>query len=163
MFCSIGGWYYSRWWVWDLRTLWGKWNEDTGLVQDFIYWFCVWCKSRELRGIVSPTFPCVIMLMESFSSARWATISYWIKWHLKSCQTSTMELFSKNSQRPKNVDYFCKMLYRGCSTWFQIHLRLERCCKYGVSVDCKCMEFIAAGWCTGKYLKLDQTIREIFC
>ena len=42
-----------------------------------------------------------------------------------------------------------------------MHLRLERCCKCEVEVNCKCMEFVAAGWCTGKQLRLDQTISEI--
>ena len=32
-----------------------------------------------------------------------------------------------------------------------------RCCKCEVSVDCKCMEFVATGCCTGKKLRLDQT------
>ena len=27
---------------------------------------------------------------------------------LDSCETSTMEFFCKNSQRPKDVNYFCK-------------------------------------------------------
>ena len=42
-----------------------------------------------------------------------------------------------------------------------MRLRLERCCKCEVEVNCKCMEFVAAGWCTGKQLRLDQTISEI--
>ena len=37
---------------------------------------CVWCESSELRGRVSPRFPCV----------------YWTEPHLESSQTSTMEL-----------------------------------------------------------------------
>ena len=69
-FCSVGCWCYSGWWVWDLRTLsrstfeWeeqlrtvsGKCNENAESVQDFTFWFCVWCKSRELGGRVSRRF-----------------------------------------------------------------------------------------------------------
>ena len=87
----------------------GKWNENTGLVQDFIFWFCVWWKSRELGGRESRRFPCVTLVIESFSSDLLrATISYWKELHLESCQTSTMELFWKYGQRTKDVDYFCK-------------------------------------------------------
>ena len=86
-----------------------KWNEDMGLVQDFIFSFCVWRKSRVLRGRVSQRFPCVNSAMESFSSNLLrAIISYWTESHLEYCQTSTMELFSKNSQQAKDVDYFHK-------------------------------------------------------
>ena len=31
----------------------------------------------------------------------------------------------------------------------------------GVWVDCKCMEFVAAGCCTRKWLSLDQIIRNL--
>ena len=27
--------------------------------------------------------------------------------------------------------------------WIEMHLRLESCCKYGVYVDCKCLELVA--------------------
>ena len=116
----------SQWWVvfflLGLMLLWvmcvgfentctvsGKWNEEAGSVQDFIFWFCVWRKSRELGGRVSPTFFCVTPMMESFSSDLLRVIiSYWTKSHLESCQTFTMELFGENSQRPKDINYFRK-------------------------------------------------------
>ena len=28
-------------------------------------------------------------------------------------------------------------------------------------MECKCTEFVAAGWCTGKWLRLYQTIRNL--
>ena len=28
-------------------------------------------------------------------------------------------------------------------------------------MDCRCMEFVAVGWCTRKWLKLYQTIRDL--
>ena len=31
----------------------------------------------------------------------------------------------------------------------------------GVWVDYKCMEFVAAGWCTKKWLRFDQIIRNL--
>ena len=40
--------------------------------------FCVWCKSRELRGSGSPRFPCVTPVMETFpSDLLRAIVSYW--------------------------------------------------------------------------------------
>ena len=36
----------------------------------------------------------------------------------------------------------------------------QRCCKSGVWVECKCMEFVAVGWCRRKWLRLYQTIRN---
>ena len=35
------------------------------------------------------------------------------------------------------------------------------CCECGVWVECKYMEFVAAGWCTGKWLRPYQTIRNL--
>ena len=29
--------------------------------------------------------------------------------------------------------------------------------------DCKCIEFVAVGWCAGKYLRLNQTISSHTC
>ena len=46
-------------------TVSGKWNEDTGSVQDFIFHFCVWCKSRELGGRVIQRFSYVTPVMET--------------------------------------------------------------------------------------------------
>ena len=54
-----------------------------------------------------------------------------------------------------------KRLHRRGSTGFQMRLRLERCCKYELQLNCKCVEFVAAGCCAGKLLRLDRTIREI--
>ena len=42
-------------------------NEDTASVQDFILLF-LWCKSGELGGRGSPRFPCVVPVVENFSS-----------------------------------------------------------------------------------------------
>ena len=41
-------------------------NEDATSVKDFVY-FCVWCKSREFRGRLSPRFRFVTPAVESFS------------------------------------------------------------------------------------------------
>ena len=66
-----------------------KWAHRS--VQDFIFWFCVWCKSGELGGRGIPRFPCLTTVMESFySDFLWAIISYWTKSHLESSQTSMM-------------------------------------------------------------------------
>ena len=34
---------------------------------------------------------------------------------------------------------------------------------WGVGNDCRCMEFVTAGSCIGKYLWLDQTVRNLTC
>ena len=58
---------------------------------------------------MSSRFLCVTPVMESFSSNFLrAIISYRTESYLKSYQTSTVELFHKNSQRPKYVDYSSK-------------------------------------------------------
>ena len=28
-------------------------------------------------------------------------------------------------------------------------------------MDCRCMKFVAVGWCTGKWLRLYETIRDL--
>ena len=92
-FCFIGFRCYSRWWVRHLRTLaqfQGNEMRYVGSVQDFIFWSCVWCESNKLRCRVSPRFPCVTPVEDSFSSDLLrAIISYWTESHLESCQTST--------------------------------------------------------------------------
>ena len=107
-FCCIRGWYYSGMVAVGFEnacTVSGKWNEDVGSVQDFIFWFRVWCKTRELRSRVSPSSPCAIPVMESFPSGLLRVIiSYGTKSHLESCQTCMMELVCENSQQPKDVD-----------------------------------------------------------
>ena len=35
------------------------------------------------------------------------------------------------------------------------------CGECGVWVECKCMEFVATGCCTRKWLRFDQTIRDL--
>ena len=46
----------------------GKRREEGGLVQDFIFSFCVWCKSRELGGQSDPKIPSVTLVMETFAA-----------------------------------------------------------------------------------------------
>ena len=84
-----------------------KWGR--GVSQKLNVLVFVYFKSRELRGWVSPRFPCVTPVMESFSLDLLQAIkSYWTESHLESCQTSAMELFCENSQRPKSFDNFRK-------------------------------------------------------
>ena len=80
--------------------------------------FCVWCKSRELGDRGSRRIPCVTPAVESFFSDLLRTIiSYWVELHLESYETFTMELYCKNNQRLKHVDYFRKeKLHRSFST-----------------------------------------------
>ena len=86
-----------------------RYPEDAGSVQNFIFWFCGWCKSRKLGGRMSSRLPWVTPKLESFSfDLLQAIINYWTESYLKSCQTSTKELVFKNSQRPKDVDHFLR-------------------------------------------------------
>ena len=63
-----------------------------------------------------------------------------------------MEFLCENSQRPKHVDCFCKKALLQTSDWI---LNVES--KW---VECKCMEFVAAGLCARKWLRLYQTTRN---
>ena len=77
-------------------------------------------------------------------------ISYLAELHLEFCQKPAMELFCKNSQRPWHVDYFCK---KASSQMFDPNSKCTsdwNCCRCGVYVDCNCMKYVFAGWCTGK-------------
>ena len=65
---------------------------------------CSWCKLKKLGDKGSPRFPSISPVVECFSSdLLGAIISYWTGSYLESCetscQTSTMELFCKNSQQ----------------------------------------------------------------
>ena len=63
--------------------------------------FSFWCWSKELGGRMSPKFPCLTAVVESFSSdLLWVITNYWAVSYLKSCQTSVMKLFYENNQRP---------------------------------------------------------------
>ena len=94
-------------------------------------------------------------VVESFSSdLLQAIISYLAESHLEYCQTSTMELFCKRALA-------CSLFLQKSSTadvWLDFKCAFDwMCCKCEVSVDCKCMEFVAACCCTGKKLRSDQT------
>ena len=106
---------------------------------------CVWCKSRELRNRVSPRFPSITPVMESFFSDHLqAKISYWTESHLESCQTSIMELFYENSQRvspkfhcvtPVMESFFFALLQAIIRYWTELHL--ESCQTYIMEFICE--------------------------
>ena len=107
------------------------------------YCFCVWCESRELGGRVSSRYPCVTRLVKTFSPDRVAlrTLS---NIHdgtpLRKQPTAlTGWLFP---QKRFTLDFWPDFKYGSDRRW----------CKYGVWVDCKCMEFVASGWFTRKWL-----------
>ena len=113
---------------------------------------CVWCESGELGRRKILIFPCVTLVVETFSSGRvtsriWSNINdeapLW-----KQPITLTRQLFPQESSTTDiRPDSKC-----GCD-W--IH------CECVVWVDCKCMESVAAGWCTKKWFRFDQTIRNL--
>ena len=79
----------------------------------------------------------------------------------QNCQTSTMKLLCINSQQPKHVDCFCK---KSSTTDLRSDFKCgsaQRGCKSGVWVKCKCLNFVAVGWCRRKELRLYQTITNL--
>ena len=149
-------------WVMDVGfentcTVSGKWNEGMSSVQDFIFWFCVWCKSRELRGRVSPRFPNHWKLLLRPSASYNELLDKIASRILSNIHDGSL---LRNSQRLKTSTISAKKLQHRCSAGFQMLLRLKRYCKCGVQIDCNFMELAAAGWCAGKYLRLDWTIKE---
>ena len=71
------------------------------------------------------------------------------------------ELPCKNSHQPRTCWLF---LQKSSTTDLESDSKCEsnqRCCKCGVWVECKCMEFVAAGLCTWKWLRLYQSIRNL--
>ena len=90
-----------------------------------------------------------------------------------------METFSSDSvsfRTPSNINntaplrkrlmvLTCRMLPQKSSTTdFRPDFKCgsdRRCCECRVWVDCKCMEFLTADWCTKMWLRLDQTIRNL--
>ena len=56
-------------------------------------YFCIWLRSRELGGRVSPRFPFVTLVVEGFSSDHLRTIiRYWTESNLEFYPTSAMKL-----------------------------------------------------------------------
>ena len=88
--------------------------------------FCVWCKSRELGGRVSPRFPCKTQVVKSFySDLLRVRITYLVEPHLESCQTSTMELSCQNNKQFWQLDDFRKKCHRTCLTGLRMCLLLK--------------------------------------
>ena len=125
-------------------TTWGK------PVQDFILLFCVWCKSRELGDRGSSRFSFVTPVMETFSSDR-------VVFRIPS-NISDGALLRKQPtalthwllpQKSPTTDFRQNSKYGSNRRW----------CECGVCVDCRCMEFVVAGWCARKWLRLYQTTR----
>ena len=110
---------------------------------------CVCCESGDLGHRKSARFPCVTSMVETFSSDR---VTFRIPSSIndgaplrKKQTVLTHRLFpQKSSTADLRPGSKCK------SHW--------RRCECGVWVDCKCMEFVAAGWCTKKRLRFDQTV-----
>ena len=115
------------------------------------YCSCVWCESRESGGRGSSSFPCVNSVVETYSyrvtfrnlSNINDVASLW-----KQAMGLTRWLFpQKSSTADLRLDSKCG----SDSGW----------CKVRGWEDCKSVELIAAGWCTRKWLKFNQTIRNL--
>ena len=129
-----------------------QWNENVGSVQILSYCICVWCESGELGSRRSLRFLYVTPVVETFSSDSISfrtpsninnTAPLWKRLMALTCRT----LPQKSSTTDLRSDFKC-----GSD---------RRCCECRVWVDCKCMEFLAADWCTKMLLMLDQTIRNL--
>ena len=107
----------------------------------------LWCESGKLERRWSSRFPCATPEVEGFSSDR---VTFRIQLNIndrsplqKQPTALTRRLFlAKNPTTDLWTDSKCESDYR--------------CCKCGVSEDCKCMEFIVAGWCRRKWLRFDR-------
>ena len=111
--------------------------------------FCVSCKSREFRGRRSPGSPCVTLVVESSWDFLQAITIYWVESHLKSCQTSTMEVFCKITNSFYTMIISAKKLHRSCLTglsiWsFQIkfHMNITFRIVSKSTVNCKKMVWL---------------------
>ena len=62
-------------------------------------------------------------------------------------------IFCENSQRPYHVDYFYKKAPPQIFDW------ISNAPTTGGAVN----EFVVAGWCRWRYLRLDQTTRNLTC
>ena len=95
------------------------------------------CESRELGGKRSSRFPCVTPVVETFSSVR----------------VTFRTLSNINTPQPKQPTVLtCRLLLqKSPTTGFRPDSKYashQRYCQYRVWVDCKCIAFVAAGWCT---------------
>ena len=107
--------------------------------------FCLWCKSRELGGRGSSRFPSVTPIVET-SSGR-----------------NTFRILSNINDgaplRKQTTDLTRWLFSQESST---ADLPLDSKCEFDQSY-CKFggwVELVAAGWCTTKWLRFDQTIRN---
>ena len=128
----------------EVRT-WGKSKISSSYI-------CVLCESAELGRRRSLRFPCVTLVVETFSSDR---VTFRIP--------SNINDGGPLQKQPAAL---------ACRVFPQINfitdIRLISICgsdwrrwESGVWVDYKCMEFVAAGRCTKKWLRFDQIIRNL--
>ena len=96
------------------------------------YCICDWYESGELGGRRSSRFPVV--------ETRWKP------WVAKHQQRSSS---AKTVNGPNTSKSSITGLWSDFKCWSD-----QRCCKCRLWVEYKCMEFVAAGWCTGKWLRL---------
>ena len=116
---------------------------------DLIVLCLVRIKIIRRQGILR--FPCVTPVVVTFSPDR---VAFRIPPNisdgalLRKWPTAlTPLLFPQNSP---STDFWQDRKYRSD----------RRCCENGVWVDCKCMEFVATGWCKKKWLRLYQTMKN---
>ena len=126
-----------------------EWRRGVSEISSYCFFF--WCESRELGGRGSSRFFCVIPVVETFSSDR---VTFRIPSNIsdrallgkQSTALTRRPLLQKRSTTDFWQDSKCG------SNW--------RCCECRVWVDCRCMEFVVAGWCARKWLRFYQTMRN---
>ena len=113
-------------------------------------WFCF--EAGELGGKRSSRFPRATPALEIFSSDR-------VAFRTQSNINNGAPL------RKQSTALRCRLFLRKCSTTdFQSDSKCRsdcRCFECGLCVDCTCIEFVAAGFCIRKWLRFDQTIRNL--
>ena len=127
-------------------------NEDAGWVQDFTLLFLCLVQIKRIRRQGESRILSCIPSGGSFSSDLLrAVISYWAESHLESFQTPAMEYSWENNK------WTCLTRGRFPQKSYTADVRLDsdcasdwRCSQCGMRVDCKCLKFVTAGWCTVK-------------
>ena len=110
-----------------------QWKDGAEWVQYFIFCFCVWCKSRQLGGRVSPRFPCVTPAVESFSSnLLWAIISFWAESLYNSVKHPRWSSPTKVTNGFHTLTISTKELHHRCSARLRMYLWLRVLSMWGV-------------------------------
>ena len=118
--------------------------------------FLIWCESRKIAGRRSSEFSCVKPVVKSCSGR----VTFW-----NSVKHQRRSSSSKTANGLNTLTASSEELHRRPPFRFRVRIRLEVLQIFflggELSVDCGCIELVAASWRTRKWLRLDQTIEAI--